>query len=80
MLDVSFGAIVIILAALAFDLVNGFHDAANSIATGVWCRRACCPLPSSSSHALVGGLAGAAIAFSGLEMLEGPASRRRRSS
>ena len=30
----SFGAIVLLIAiALAFDFLNGFHDAANSIAT-----------------------------------------------
>ena len=135
MLDLSFEALVIILVALAFDFVNGFHDAANSIATVVstrvlsprfavaWAafwnfvaflvfRTAVAStigkgtvdisqitsreaglnlvlaaligaiawdlitwyygLPSSSSHALVGGLAGAAIAFSGVGMLEGP--------
>ena len=26
--------IVLVLVALAFDFMNGFHDAANSIATG----------------------------------------------
>ncbi|HEY7875350.1 MAG TPA: inorganic phosphate transporter, partial [Actinomycetota bacterium] len=34
----SFDAGVIILVALAFDYVNGFHDAANSIATVVSTR------------------------------------------
>ena len=38
MFDLSFQAIVIILVALAFDFVNGFHDAANSIATVVSTR------------------------------------------
>lgn len=36
--DLSFAAWVIIAAALAFDYVNGFHDAANSIATVVSTR------------------------------------------
>src|SRR3954471_6814643 len=31
----SFGLIAVILVALGFDFVNGFHDAANSIATVV---------------------------------------------
>ena len=134
MFGISFEASLIILVALAFDFVNGFHDAANSIATVV-STRVLAPrfavawaafwnfvaflvfgtavastigkgtidigqitsreaglnlimaaligaitwdlitwyygLPSSSSHALVGGLAGAAIAFSGVGMLEG---------
>src|ERR1700686_1128151 len=35
----SFGAIVLLIAiALAFDFLNGFHDAANSIATVVSTR------------------------------------------
>jgi inorganic phosphate transporter, PiT family len=38
MFNLSFEAIVIILVALAFDFVNGFHDAANSIATVVSTR------------------------------------------
>src|SRR3954447_19915787 len=33
-----FGVIVVIAIALAFDFVNGFHDAANSIATVVSTR------------------------------------------
>src|ERR1043166_1000758 len=72
--------IAIIAAALIFDFINGFHDAANSIATVV-ASRVLRPLiavllgaigwnlitwwwkiPSSSSHALVGGYAGAALA------------------
>src|SRR5215210_4359402 len=134
--DMAF-VVVIILIALAFDYVNGFHDAANSIATVV-STRVLSPgvaviwaaffnfiaflvfhttvastigkgllnfdkigeewrlwallcgvvgaiiwnlitwfygLPSSSSHALIGGLAGAAVAarhgFSGLFIAEG---------
>lgn len=126
--DLSLAAFVVILVALAFDFVNGFHDAANSIATVV-STRVLRPqyavawaafwnfvafavfgtavastigrgtieigqvatldvilaalvgaivfdlitwylgLPTSSSHALVGGLAGAAIAFNGFGML-----------
>ena len=38
MFDLSFEAIVIIAVALSFDFVNGFHDAANSIATVVSTR------------------------------------------
>jgi inorganic phosphate transporter, PiT family len=119
--------LVAVVAALAFDFVNGFHDAANSIATVV-STRVLRPrlavawaaffnfvaaftfgvsvamtvgkgvvhtdwvtvpvilaglfgaigwnlitwrlgLPSSSSHALVGGYAGAAVAFKGTAML-----------
>jgi inorganic phosphate transporter, PiT family len=125
---ISLEAWVIIAVALAFDFVNGFHDAANSIATAV-ATRVLSPryavawaafwnfvaflvfstavaetigtgtiniqevaslevilaaligaiffdlltwyygLPASSSHALVGGLAGAAIAAKGFEAL-----------
>jgi PiT family inorganic phosphate transporter len=119
--------VVTVVAALAFDFVNGFHDAANSIATVVSTRvlspRAAVAwaaffnfaaaftfgtkvamtvgkgvvhpdqitvpvilagligaivwnlltwwwgLPSSSSHALIGGLAGAAFAYAGAEVL-----------
>jgi PiT family inorganic phosphate transporter len=121
---------VIVVVALAFDFVNGFHDAANSIATVV-STRVLSPrwavvwaaffnfiaflffglhvattigkgivdpsivdtavvfaalvgaiawdlitwwwgIPSSSSHALIGGLAGAAIAKSGAQYLDAP--------
>jgi PiT family inorganic phosphate transporter len=124
---VEFGAIVVILLALVFDFTNGFHDAANSIATVV-STRVLSPryaviwaaffnfvaflvfsthvantiakdvvlqdaltvgvifsglvgaiawnlltfwlgLPTSSSHALVGGIAGAAVARDGLDVL-----------
>ena len=116
-----------IIAALFFDFVNGFHDAANAIATAVGTRvlkplHAVCMaaisnfigpfvfgtaiaatvgkgiiqpsystaevilsgliggivwnlitwyfgLPSSSSHALIGGLIGSALVFGGLEAL-----------
>ena len=37
-MDLSFEAWSIIAVALAFDYVNGFHDAANSIATVVSTR------------------------------------------
>jgi PiT family inorganic phosphate transporter len=126
--EVSLTAAVIIVVALAFDFVNGFHDAANSIATAV-ATRVLSPrlavawaafwnfvaflvfgtavastvgkgtidigqvhslevllaaligaiafdlatwwfgLPTSSSHALIGGLAGAAVAYNGFGML-----------
>ncbi len=121
------GAVIVILFALAFDFTNGFHDAANSIATVV-STRVLSPryaviwaaffnfvaflvfsthvadtiakdvvvqsaltvgvifagllgaiawnlltfwlgLPTSSSHALVGGLAGAAVARGGFDVL-----------
>ena len=121
------GAILVILLALAFDFTNGFHDAANSIATVV-STRVLSPryaviwaaffnfvaflvfsthvantiakdvvvqdaltvgvifaglvgaiawnlltfwlgLPTSSSHALVGGIAGAAVARDGFDVL-----------
>ena len=127
----SFEALVIIAVALSFDFVNGFHDAANSIATVV-STRVLKPiyavgwaafwnfiafavfgtavadtvgkgtidiskvasldvilaaligaiawdlltwyfgLPTSSSHALVGGLAGAALAYGGTDALIAP--------
>ena len=126
--EISLAAAVVILVALAFDFVNGFHDAANSIATAVSTRvlsprlAVLCAafwmflafavfgtavastvgkgtinsgkvktldvllaaligtiafdlitwwygLPTSSSHALIGGLAGAAVAYNGLGML-----------
>ena len=127
-MELSFEAWVIIAVALAFDFVNGFHDAANSIATVV-STRVLSPrlavawaafwnfiafvvfgeavastigkgtihieqiatldvilaalvgaiawdlitwyygLPTSSSHALVGGLAGAAIVHGGFDLL-----------
>jgi PiT family inorganic phosphate transporter len=39
MLETSFGFVLfVILLALSFDFVNGFHDAANSIATVVSTR------------------------------------------
>jgi PiT family inorganic phosphate transporter len=124
---VEVGAVIVILFALAFDFTNGFHDAANSIATVV-STRVLSPryaviwaaffnfvaflifsthvadtiakdvveqdaltvgvifagllgaiawnlltfwlgLPTSSSHALVGGLAGAAVARGGFDVL-----------
>ena len=37
--------IVIIVLALAFDIINGFHDAANSIATVV-STKVLAPLPA----------------------------------
>src|SRR6266436_854072 len=77
----------LVLVALAFDFMNGFHDAANSIATVV-STRVLKPyqavvlgaligaiswniitwaygIPSSSSHALIGGLVGAGVAKAG---------------
>src|SRR6185369_4968482 len=125
---------VIIVVALLFDFVNGFHDAANSIATVV-STRVLSPrwaviwaaffnfiaflffglhvantigkgivhpeaidaavvfaaligaiawdlitwwygIPSSSSHALIGGLAGAAVAKSGAAVLDAPGLTR----
>jgi inorganic phosphate transporter, PiT family len=128
-MDVYALVIVTIIAALIFDLINGFHDAANSIATVVSTRvlsprvavlwaatfnfvalfvfhqgvantiaktveiRADEPafvwivlcglagailwnlltwwwgLPSSSSHALIGGLSGAGLAYGGPDIL-----------
>jgi PiT family inorganic phosphate transporter len=123
----NLGVVIVILVALGFDFVNGFHDAANSIATVVSTRvltpRAAVAwaaffnfaaflvfgthvattiakdvvdqnalsigivfaglvgaiawdlltfylgLPTSSSHALVGGIAGAAVAADGWHVL-----------
>src|SRR5499427_8350349 len=77
---------IIIGVALAFDFINGFHDAANTIGKGVVDPAIVTPavilaglagaiiwnlmtwwwgLPSSSSHALVGGYDGAALAKAG---------------
>ena len=123
--------IIVIILAVAFDYINGFHDTANAIATSVSTRAlrpshailmsatanfvgaltgtavaktiasgiATTPagdegqivvaaalvgaitwnlitwrlgIPSSSSHALIGGLIGAAIAASGVSSLNGP--------
>src|SRR5436190_19474039 len=128
------GVIVVIAVAIAFDYTNGFHDAANSIATVV-STRVLSPryavawaaffnfiaflifkthvastiakdvvlqdtltigvvfagligaigwnlitfylgLPTSSSHALVGGMAGAAVARSGLHVLNSDGIRK----
>jgi PiT family inorganic phosphate transporter len=128
------GVVLVVGIALAFDFVNGFHDAANSIATVV-STRVLSPrlavawaaffnfvaflvfgtavaatiatgvvepealsigvifaglvgaigwnlftfvlgLPSSSSHALVGGIAGAAVAKSGFGVLIGDGIRK----
>jgi PiT family inorganic phosphate transporter len=129
-MDLQLIVILTIAAALVFDVINGFHDAANSIATVVSTRvlsprvavlwaatfnfialfifhqgvadtisktihiEGSSPayvwvvicglagaivwnlltwwwgLPSSSSHALIGGLAGAGIAFGGTETLQ----------
>jgi PiT family inorganic phosphate transporter len=128
-MDVTAIVIVTIVAALIFDIINGFHDAANSIATVVSTRvlspraavlwaavfnfialfifhqgvantiaktveiKADDPafvwvvlcglsgailwnlltwwwgLPSSSSHALIGGLSGAGLAYGGVDVL-----------
>jgi inorganic phosphate transporter, PiT family len=128
-MDVQVIVIATIVAALIFDIINGFHDAANSIATIVSTRvlsprvaviwaavfnfialfvfhqgvantiaktvdiQAADPafvwivmcgllgailwnlltwwwgLPSSSSHALIGGLSGAGMAYGGVELL-----------
>ena len=128
-MDVSAIVVITITAALAFDIINGFHDAANSIATVV-STRVLSPrfavlwaaffnfvalflfhegvaktisgiiaiktgdpafvyvvfcglvgaiawnlltwwwgLPSSSSHALIGGLSGAGLAYGGWDIL-----------
>jgi inorganic phosphate transporter, PiT family len=131
---VNAGVVIVILVALAFDYSNGFHDAANSIATVV-STRVLSPrwavtwaaffnfaaflifkthvantiakdvvtqdvltlgvvfsglvgaiawnlltfylgLPSSSSHALVGGIAGAAVAVNGSHVLEAEGLRK----
>src|SRR6266702_204147 len=79
--------IALIFVAVAFDFLNGLHDAANSIATIVssqvlfgalmgaiawniitWLLG----IPSSSSHALVGGLLGAGIAKVGFSAIVWP--------
>jgi inorganic phosphate transporter, PiT family len=133
---VTVGVVLVIALALAFDYTNGFHDAANSIAT-VTATRVLTPghaviwaaffnfiaflvfgtevaatiatdvvdpatrvltvgvvfaglvgaigwnlltfylgLPSSSSHALVGGMAGAAVARAGFDVLKAEGLRK----
>jgi PiT family inorganic phosphate transporter len=133
---VEIGVVFVIALALAFDYTNGFHDAANSIAT-VTATRVLTPghaviwaaffnfiaflvfgtevattiatdvvdpasqaltvgavfaglvgaigwnlltfylgLPSSSSHALVGGMAGAAVARAGFDVLQAEGLRK----
>jgi len=98
-MNISFEVVVfLVLVALAFDFMNGFHDAANSIATVV-STRVLSPgkaviwaaffnvvagltgaiiwdlftwyygLPTSSSHALFGGYAGAAVAKAGFSAI-----------
>ena len=106
MTPISFEIIVALVAiALIFDFLNGFHDAANSIAflffglhvAGTIGKGVIEPaivdhyvifgalvgaivwnvitwyygIPSSSSHALIGGLAGAAVAKGGFSALIG---------
>src|SRR5581483_7208282 len=130
----TLGVIIVIVVALAFDFTNGFHDAANSIATVV-STRVLSPryavawaaffnfvaflvfkthvastiakdvvtqdvltigvvfaglvgaigwnlvtfylgLPTSSSHALVGGIAGAAVARAGSHVLQSDGLRK----
>jgi inorganic phosphate transporter, PiT family len=128
-MEVSTVVVITIAAALAFDIINGFHDAANSIATivstrvlsprlavlwaatfnfvalwffgegvaktisGIITIKAADPafvwvvmcgligaiswnlltwwwgLPSSSSHALIGGLSGSGVAYAGFKIL-----------
>jgi PiT family inorganic phosphate transporter len=36
--DLQFSLLLVILLAIAFDFLNGFHDAANAIATSVSTR------------------------------------------
>src|SRR5580765_4682181 len=134
MSSTNLGVVLVVLVALAFDYTNGFHDAANSIATVV-STRVLSPklavawaaffnfvaflvfgthvastiakdvvaqdalsigvvfagligaigwnlitfylgLPTSSSHALVGGIAGAAVARSGTDVLQSEGLRK----
>jgi inorganic phosphate transporter, PiT family len=80
--QISFWVVaLLVVLAVGFDFMNGFHDAANSIATVVstgvlkpqqavlfaawnvitwWWG-----IPSSSSHALIGGIVGAVLAKAG---------------
>ena len=80
--------LIIIIIALLFDFMNGFHDAANIVATMI-SSRAMSPLsalllsaaahfagpflfgwPSSTSHALVGGLIGSVWVAFGIETVQ----------
>ena len=67
--------VLLVVLAIVFDFMNGFHDAANSIATVVFGALVGAitwnvitwyyGIPSSSSHALIGGIVGAVIAKAG---------------
>jgi phosphate/sulfate permease len=63
-------AIAVVIAALAFDFINSFHDAANSIATIVsprvltpfravlWAAATQLGIPVSTTHAITGSIVG----------------------
>src|SRR5918911_5675801 len=65
MVDLAFALLVlIVLAGLAFDFINGFHDTANAIATSV-ATRVLSPLQAVSMAGVlnvVGALTGTAVA------------------
>src|SRR6266498_2250715 len=90
--DVTLAAVIgIVCLAILFDYSNGFHDAANSIATVV-STRVLHPrlagaiawnittwwlgLPTSSSHALIGGFVGAGVAKAGWSVVNGPSLQK----
>ncbi|MBI2983267.1 MAG: inorganic phosphate transporter [Chloroflexi bacterium] len=65
---------LVLLAAIVFDFINGFHDTANALATVLAALLGAIVwnlltwyygIPSSSSHALVGGIVGGAVAHAG---------------
>ncbi|HYH91914.1 MAG TPA: inorganic phosphate transporter, partial [Candidatus Saccharimonadales bacterium] len=61
---VTFALIVVILLAIAFDYINGFHDTANAIATSV-ATRALSPrraILMAASFNFIGAFAGTAVA------------------
>ena len=61
---VTFGLVVVIVLAVAFDYINGFHDTANAIATSV-ATRALSPrhaILMAASFNFIGAFAGTAVA------------------
>ena len=61
---VTFALVVVIVLAVAFDYINGFHDTANAIATSV-ATRALSPrhaILMAASFNFIGAFAGTAVA------------------
>ena len=52
--DIGTAVVLLVLIALVFDFTNGFHDAANSIATVVATAAICCLLNTGSPKPING--------------------------